>query len=437
MTRSRSAFTVREVTHASATERGDAPPQTSWWAAAADRLGAAGPHTTRGPLTRWPRTIDAALVVVVFAGSLVAVTASAVEEGEDYRLSAALDLPAPAAAILVLAAAALWWRRSDPVVVAAAVMALLAVWAVAEYGDGQELALIAALYAVGRYSSDHRHSAVVLVTAIVVGLLGTIVDPNQRVDVLPAVVLAGLPWYVGRRVRNRGAYVDLLMERAERLEAEQQARARQAVADERSRIARELHDVVAHQVSMMTVQAGAAKTIARADPDAAIEAMGDVERAGRQALGELRHLLGVLRTDHAGPGDLGPQPRLADIPALAEDFTHTGADIRLALADLPHDIPAAVDVSGYRIVQESLTNVLKHAGNDPRVEITTSLDDGWLTLEIENTTRTPAPDLPRSGYGIAGMQERAAILGGTLTASPDSPGRFRVVARLPLRRERS
>ena len=119
----------------------------------------------------------------------------------------------------------------------------------------------------------------------------------------------------------------LLRERAERLEAEQQARARRAVADERSRIARELHDVVAHRVSMMTVQAGAAKTIARHDLDAAIDAMGDVESAGRRALGELRHLLGVLRPDPADPEQLGPQLGLADIPALADQLTQTGADV--------------------------------------------------------------------------------------------------------------
>ncbi len=237
---------------------------------------------------------------------------------------------------------------------------------------------------------------------------------------------------MGRRIRNRGDYLTLLRERAERLEADQQARARQAVADERSRIARELHDVVAHQVSMMTVQAGAAKTIARDDLDAAVDAMGDVERAGRQALGELRHLLGVLRPDTADADDLGPQPGLADITTLTEQLTHTGAEVTLTIADLPDDLPAAVDLSAYRIVQESFTNIIKHAGPDPTVDITVGLDDQGLAIDITNTTNATSPGLPASGYGIVGMRERAHLLGGTLTARPLPPDHYRVQARLPL-----
>ena len=179
-------------------------------------------------------------------------------------------------------------------------------------------------------------------------VVGTLIDGNQRIDVLPALLLTALPWYVGRRIRNRVDYLALLRERAERREAEQRARERQAVAEERSRIARELHDVVAHQVSMMTVQAGAAKTVARVYPDAAIEAMGDVERAGRQALGELRHLLGVLRPDTGDPDDLGPQRGLADVPALVAELTRAGATVAVAIADIPGGVSAAVDLSACR-----------------------------------------------------------------------------------------
>ena len=395
------------------------------------------PHMARGPFTRWPRTTDAALAVVVFVGSLVAVAASALSDGESFTIDSIGDRPAGAFAMLAGAAVTLLWRRRNPVAVAAVVMAIMVVWAVAGYGDGQDLALVVAVYSVGRYAADHRSSLATVAAVVTVSVLDTIVDTNQRIDVAPAVILGVLPWYLGRRVRNRGDYVALLQERAERLEADQLARARQAVVDERSRIARELHDVVAHQVSMMTVQAGAAKTIARDDLDAAVDAMGDVERAGRQALGELRHLLGVLRFDTSDGDDLGPQPGLSGIPDLADELTRTGADVSLTMAPVPTSLSAAIDLSAYRIVQESLTNVIKHAGPAPTVDLTVGLDDGGLVIDIVNTV-TPsggheaASALPASGYGIAGMRERAALLGGTLTAELQPPNRFQVSAHIPL-----
>ncbi len=421
--------------HALSRQRHVTSPATSWRHALFGWLDPGEPHPYRGPFTRWPRTTDGALAVAVFAGSLVAVTASRLGDGEDYTIDSISDLPVGSFTLLAAAAVALLWRRRQPIAVATLVMAIMIGWAVAGYGDGQDLALIVTIYAVGRYTTEHRHGLAAVAAAIAVSILGTIIDANQRIDFAPAIILTGLPWYVGRRVRNRGDYLALLRERAERLEADQQAQARQAVADERSRIARELHDVVAHQVSMMTVQAGAAKTIARDDLDTAIDAMGDVEHAGRQALGELRHLLGVLRADTADPDHLGPQPGLADIPVLVDHLTHTGATVTLTLADPPDDLPASVDLSGYRIVQESLTNIIKHAGPNPTVDITTDVDSHLLSIDITNTTDSTSPDLPQSGYGIAGMQERAAFLGGTLTAGPRPPNRYRVLARIPLEPE--
>ncbi|HUS41570.1 MAG TPA: histidine kinase [Ilumatobacteraceae bacterium] len=400
------------------------------------------PHIARGPFTRWPRTTDAALALVVFAASLVAVAASAVGDGENVTIDSIGDRPAGAVVLLAGAAVALIWRRRYPVAVATLVMVVMIVWAIAGYGDGQDLALVVAVYSVGRYTADHRYSLAAVAAVIIVSVLDTIVDTNQRIDIAPAILLGVLPWYLGRRLRNRGDYVALLQERAERLEADQLARARQAVADERSRIARELHDVVAHQVSMMTVQAGAAKTIARDDLDAAVDAMGDVERAGRQALGELRHLLGVLRLDTSDGDDLGPQPGLAGIPTLADELSHTGADVSLTMTPVPAGLSAAVDLSAYRIVQESLTNVIKHAGPDPAVHLTVGLDDVGLVIDIVNTINPSghceaAPGLPASGFGIAGMRERAALLGGTLTAEPLPPSRFRVNAHIPIETERT
>ncbi len=395
------------------------------------------PHVVSGPFTRWPHIADAVLALVVFATSVVAVTASALGDGEDFTLDALADRPLGVFALLAVAAVALLWRRRRPIAVTAFVMAIMVAWSIAGYGDGQELALMVAVYAVGRYTIDHGHSLATVAVVMAVSVLDTVIDPNQRIDVVPAVVLTWLAWYLGRRVRNRGEYVVLLQERAERLEADQQARARQAVADERSRIARELHDVVAHEVSMMTVQAGAAKTIARDDLETAVAAMGDVEHAGRRALGELRHLLGVLRPDVSEHDDLGPQPGLADIAALADELTRTGADVTIAVGPYPEALSAALQLSAFRIVQESVTNILKHAGPNPTVRLAVGADDEMLAIDITNTTADVEPGLPASGYGIAGMRERAALLGGTLTAEPCPPDRFHVSARLPLESERA
>jgi signal transduction histidine kinase len=390
------------------------------------------PHLYRGPLARWPRATDSILALIVLGVSLVAVAVSALDDGEEFDLATIADRPIGAIAILAVAAAALLWRRQHSIATTGFILAVMIVWAAAGYGDGQELALIVAVYSVGRYSTNHVHSLAIVAAVVAVSIIDTIIDTNQRIDIAPAIILTALPWYVGRRIRNRGEYLVLLQERGERLEAEQQARARQAVADERSRIARELHDVVAHQVSMMTVQAGAARTIARDDLDSAINAMGDVEQAGRHALGELRHLLGVLRPDNADPDELGPQPGLVDIETLTNKLSHTGADVTLTIHDLPDDLPVAVNLSAYRIVQESLTNIVKHAGAHPTVDIAITVDEQDLVIDITNTTSAASPGLPHSGYGITGMRERATLLGGTLDAAPLAPDHYRVCARLPL-----
>ncbi len=392
------------------------------------------PHQARGPFARWPRAADTLLAAVVFMASLAAVGLSALDDDQDVTIGSVVDRPAGAAALLAAWSTALWWRRSRPVVVTVVLLAGMLLWALLASGDGQDLPLVVALYSVGRYHTDHRSSMAVLAAAVAVGMVGTVIDPNQRVDLVPAVVLTVLPWYVGRRVRNRGDYVALLQDRARRLEADQQRRARQAVIDERARIARELHDVVAHRVSMMTVQAGAARTIAPHDLDAALEAIGDTERAGRQALGELRHLLGVLRPDgiDVETGDIGPHPGLADVPALVDEHRRAGAQIELVVARLPEPVLAPVDLAAYRIVQESLTNVVKHAGPEAVADVSIVVEAGDLVIVVGNTVPHPGRRLPGSGYGILGMRERAASLGGTLDSGPDGPDRFRVVARLPL-----
>lgn len=394
------------------------------------------PRPLVGPFRRWPRVSDAALSVVVFVASLIAAAFSRVDDGEDFSLSSVAELPVAAYVIVAAAAGALCWRRRHAIPVASLILAALWLWSILDYGESPVLAMTVALYSIGRYLPDGWRSITIVVTAFVTATITGAEDLGHGLELGGALVFAILPWYIGRRVRTRGDYLAMLQDRAMQLERERDAEARRAVADERSRIARELHDVVAHRVSLMTVQAGAAKTVARDDIDGAIEAMSDVEQAGRQALGELRHLLGVLRPEGSSPDGLGPQAGLADLAALVDRLGDTGTHVSLTIdAQLPDHLPAALDLSAYRIVQESLTNVVKHAGPDPVVDVRVAVRGDALEIEITNSTTRETSGLPGSGYGIVGMRERAHLLGGTLTAGQRSGDGFAVTALIPLEPE--
>ncbi len=369
-------------------------------------------------VARRPRGADAALTVAVFVTSLFLMLGPS--EGE-----APGELPFAALFLLAVACGALYWRRNEPLGVLGLTLVTTLLAAAIGYRDlAGGYAVLVALYSAGRYVDDERWSYVGLAGSfsVCVGfpyLIGEI----TAVAVGFGLVVLSAVWYVGRRLRTRE-------EDAEERRREQAADADRAVQAERTRIARELHDVVAHRVSLMTVQAGAAKTVALDDPQAALQAMEAVEHAGRQALDELRHLLGVLRPT-GDEGSLVPQPGLADVPRLVDQFRAAGLDVSLQMADLPRGLPTRVDLSGYRIVQESLTNVLKHAGPKARTEVRVSAANGAVDVEVSDRGHAAA-GLPGSGYGIVGMRERALLLGGSLTAGPQIDGGFRVAAHLPV-----
>lgn len=422
--------------HATRQPTGMQPADTSVRSRPWSSRGDHEPRHRRGPFARWPRTSDSILAAAVFVASMIAVAANSLDEGQEFSSSVVGELAPVAYLILGATAASLLWRRRQPVEVVGFILVALVVWAMLGYGEGNDLALVVGLYSLGRYVPDLRHSLTAVTVAVVVIALATAIDDQQAVDVAGSLVFTWLPWYIGHRVRNRRDYLALLQDRATQLEREQREGARRAVADERSRIARELHDVVAHRVSMMTVQAGAAKTIARTDIDNAVEAMGDVERAGRQALRELRQLVGVLRPDDADSDGLGPRPGIADIAALVDQTTQTGLTVSLTISDLPSEPAAVVDLAAYRIVQESLTNVIKHAGSNSTVDILVTADDRQISIEITNTSNARrARHLPPSGFGIVGMRERAELLGGTFDAGPQPGDRFTVLAQIPIQPE--
>jgi signal transduction histidine kinase len=383
------------------------------------------PRPLRGPFTRWPRAADAVLVIVAF---VVPVLVSFEDRNHDFAIRIVSDPPIAFFLVFAMASAALYWRRSQPLIVLGVILIGSALSIVLGYSDGPWVAFLVSLYGVGRYATNDQWSYYGLGGGIALVGIHVLIGGEQPATI--GVFVTFLVWYIGRRIRLRGEYLSLLQERAAQLERDKAAEASRAVAEERTRIARELHDVVAHQVSLMTVQAGAAKTVSADDPESALQAMEAVEKAGRAALGELRHLLGVLRPQVEVDG-LGPQPGLADIPRLAKHLGEAGLEVLLEIDDLPNDLPVRVDLSAYRIVQEELTNVLKHAGPSARTEVRVSTNNHGVVIEVLDDGHR-ASILPGSGHGIVGMRERALLLGGTLDAGPRSGGGFRVVAHIPI-----
>ena len=383
----------------------------------------------RGPFTRWPRAADAVLAIVVFLWS---VFISDEDPNQDLAIRTLSDVPIAAIFVFALASGALYWRRRQPLVVLGVELAAMALLTGLGYPNSL-WALPFALYSVGRYATNDRLSYYGVAATVAMAAIGSFVDGEPAGNIGFGLMFVFLIWYMGRRIRIRGDYLILLQERAVQLEREQESEARRAVAEERTRIARELHDVVAHRVSLMTVQAGAAKTVAADDPEGALQAMEAVEKAGRQALDELRHLMGVLRPEAEVDG-LGPQPGLEDVPRLVEHLRATGLEVSLTMDGVQTDLPARVDLSAYRIVQEALTNVLKHAGPGARTEVRLSTYNHGVAIEVCDNGQG-ATILPGSGHGIVGMRERAQLLGGSLDAGPRPGGGFQVVAHLPIREE--
>lgn len=262
------------------------------------------PRPLRGPFTRWPRAADAVLAIVAF---VVPVLVSFEEGNHDFAIRLVSDAPIAFFLVFAGASAALYWRRSQPLIVLGVILIGSALSIVLGYSDGPWVAFPVSLYGVGRYVTNDQWSYYGLGGGIALVGIHVLIGGEQPATIGIGVFVTFLVWYIGRRIRLRGEYLTLLQERAAQLEREKAAEASRAVVEERTRIARELHDVVAHQVSLMTVQAGAAKTVSTDDPESARQAMEAVEKAGRQALGELRHLLGVLRHKSRSTGSV-PNP---------------------------------------------------------------------------------------------------------------------------------
>ena len=244
-----------------------------------------------------------------------------------------------------------------------------------------------------------------------------------------ATVLAA--WALGRFRRLRIEQVAALAERARAAEADREERDRRAAAEERARIARELHDVVAHSLSVMVRQAEAGRYVADRDPAAAGRVLATVAETGREALTDMRALLGVLRAD-SGTGENAPQPTLDDLPDLVERVRASGQPVRLRVEGEPRPLDRAAHLAAYRLVQEALTNVVKHAGPQADAEVVLTWTAAALTIRVTDTGTSDGPrPADGGGRGLLGMRERVQLVGGRLTAGPRRQGGFAVEAELP------
>jgi signal transduction histidine kinase len=336
----------------------------------------------------------------------------------------------------LLLTAPLVWRRSSPLAVALVFAASAVTQQILGGGlfagspplFASLVAGAAAFYSLGAHAED-RPAAVG--AAIGVAGVWTSIFLSGDVDAQSLVFSAGVvvaaPWFAGRVTRARNL-------RVAALEREQGQRARLAVSDERRRIARELHDVVAHSVSVMVTLADGAGRILDRDPDRARDALGSIGETGRAALSELQRSLGVLRRND-GDAALVPQPGIDDLGAPIEHAREAGLTVAVAVEGEPRPLPQGVDLAGYRIVQEALTNTIKHAGA-VNTRVTIRYGEGDLELEIVDDGPCPSADGVGEGrgHGLVGMRERVTLSGGEFRAEPGRDGGFRVHARIPLPR---
>ncbi|SCG49565.1 Signal transduction histidine kinase [Micromonospora echinaurantiaca] len=347
--------------------------------------------------------------------------------------------PLPAAlgwSALCAAPAAL--RRVAPWPAVGLAVASLALPALLDFAPGtQGLTFIVLTYTIAARRPVRQALAAAVVLWLPVALVNMLAPPAGVLEIGPAylvlnnLLVGAVAFSVGRTVHARRTSTEALRERARVAEENQRALAEQAVADERRRIARELHDVVAHHVSVMGVLATGARRVLRRDPDAADEAVATIEETGRATLRELRRLLDVLRTDAEPAAELAPQPGLAGIEALVDQVREAGLPVTLRVEGTPGGMEQGVALTVYRIAQEALTNALKHAGT---ATAQVRLDFGVDAVEVEvtDTGRGPLPEADRIGHGLVGMRERVGLYGGVLRIGARPGGGFRVYARIPV-----
>ncbi|MGN6176877.1 MAG: sensor histidine kinase [Streptosporangiaceae bacterium] len=333
------------------------------------------------------------------------------------------------------------FRRAYPVAAFAAAIAVGAIQVlINSKPNPTDLAIVILLYTLAAYTPRR-----ISITGLAICLAGSAAAVLRWMPgrlsmwdslLVGSIMFAGpslIAWVFGDSMRYRRAYYTNLEDRAARLEAERDAQAQIAAAAERARIARELHDVVAHNVSVMVVQADGASYALGSDPDRARQALAAISATGRQALAEMRRMLGVLRRDEDGtePGR-GPLPGIGQLGELLEQTRATGLAVSFTVEGVPQPLPDGAALAAYRIVQESLTNTRKHGGPRATAEVTLRYLEDALLLRITDDGRGAAAASDGAGHGLTGMRERVAVYGGWVQAGPGPSGGYHGAALLPL-----
>jgi signal transduction histidine kinase len=381
-----------------------------------------------GPFVRWRLVAVDVFVAVAAWGLSAAVLAGAEPVADDLRE------PDVAAYVLVAIYSALpIIRRWAPVVAVFGGLATGVAYAAAQYPVALTPVVLLSIYTAAAVLAPRR-ARLLLAGAVVLGIVGATASPGPTDVGVPALIVSA--WLLGSYVGSRRTYTAELEDKNRLLEQARVELAERAVAEERLRIARELHDVVAHTMSVVAVHAGTGRMVADEDPAAARQALGTIETTTRSALMEMRRMLGVLRgSDSEGPGTLVPAPGLGDLDALVADVVRSGVIVEVRVEGERTNVPAGVDLAAYRIVQEALTNVIKHAGR-VRVTVTVRYSDDAVTVEVddEGATGHDLRSVPAgTGHGLVGMRERVAMYDGDLDVGPGPIGGFHVAARLPFR----
>jgi signal transduction histidine kinase len=394
------------------------------------------------------RRLRAALPPAVLDGLLAAgltalVLASAVHPQPGFRSGGPLGL-----ALGVLLAAPLAWRRTYPQAVLAATLASFAAASLLGFGAASSVGPVGSLVALYTLALHlpPRRSVAGLGVAQIVAVVAAVAQSSYSgepvwVELIVTVLgLVAAAWGIGiahRRLRDNAHRLQVL---TDQLRAEQQANARHAVLEERARIARELHDVVAHHISVIAVQTNAVRALlhtSTADADAGLRF---IHATSRDALGEMRRLIGILQRNRDGQAtdQLAPQPSIAQVDTLVEHANQAGLPTELIIEGRPRPLPAGLDLSAYRIVQEALTNAMKHAGPAHAI-VTIRYTSDRVDLEVvddgtgNGNGRPAQPPPPARGHGLLGMRERVALFDGEFHAGPRPTGGFHVIASLPAR----
>jgi signal transduction histidine kinase len=372
---------------------------------------------------RHPRLIDSVPATILVLAGLAAV----IGQHQLWQIPLVLGLTIP---VVV--------RRQYPLTAFVVALAVGAIQVIVNSLLPADLAIVLLLYTLAVYC-PRRVSRYGLLAC----LIGSAAEVIRLVLIRPdplstaatgAVAFGGpllIAWAWGDSIRNRRAYYAALEDRAARLERERDAQAQVAAAAERARIARELHDVIAHNVSVMVVQADGAAYALDRSPEKARQALAAISSTGRQALAEMRQMLGVLRSADEEP-DTGPQPGLDQLSELLEQTRASGLAVAFTVQGVPYPLAEGVALAAYRTVQESLTNVLKHGGPGARADVVLRYCPDAVTLTISDDGQGAAAASDGAGHGLIGMRERAAVHGGTLHAGPRPGGGYLVTARLPL-----